>query len=112
MSVLTRDQILARKLGQETVSLADGSGEVVIRALTRNEALAVRDAEGTAGRDNLVLHYGVVEPALTMADVEAWVDQDAAGVLADLSERIGRLSGMTADSGKAAYKSAGGRRRA
>lgn len=111
MAVLTREQILARKLGHETVPLSDGSGEVVIRALTRNEALAVRDAESTADRDNLVLHFGLVDPWLSIEDVAAWAGSDTAGVLADLSERIGRLSGMTADAGKAATKSAASRRR-
>jgi hypothetical protein len=111
MAALTREQILNRKIGRDTVPLADGSGEVVIRALTRNEALQVRDQESTADRDNLVLHLGLVEPALTLEDVAAWADSDSAGVLADLSERIGRLSGMMADSGKEAYKSTGRGRR-
>ena len=105
MAVLSREEILNRKLGRETIELADGSGEVVIRALTRNEALAVRDAEGTAARDNLVLHYGLVDPALDLDDIRLWADSDSSGILAAVSERIGRLSGMTADAGKSATKS-------
>lgn len=105
MSMLTRDQILARKTGRGTVTLSDG-GTVAIRALTRDEALAVRDLPSVADQDNFIIATGLVNPAMSVDDVAAWAANDAAGDLAAVSEGIAELSGMTAKSGKAATKSA------
>ena len=105
---LTREQILARKTGRGVVKLADG--EVHIRALTRDEALAVRDLDTVAEQDNFIISTGLVEPQLSVEDVAAWAASDDAGELSKVSEGIAELSGMTAKSGKAATKSAARRR--
>jgi hypothetical protein len=101
---LTRDEILARKTGGKTeeYKLSDGSGTVTIRGLTRNEAIRIRDAGGDLGeRDNLLISLGLVDPAMTPEDVAAW--GETAGefiVMTELSEAIGRLSGMVEGAGK------------
>lgn len=99
--VLSRDEILARKGGVKTEQFdIPGVGTVVIRGLTRNEALQVRDAETTADKDNTLISHGLVEPKMSVDDVAAWADNESAGVMAALSERIGELSGMTEGAGK------------
>lgn len=101
---LTRDEILARKGGAHTeeYKLSDGSGTVTIRGLTRNEAIAIRDTQGGIdARDNLLISLGLVEPAMTPEDVAAWGEaQGQFVVMTDLSEAIGRLSGMVEGAGK------------
>ncbi len=97
---LTREQILARKVAGKTEIYPIDDGEVVIRGLTRNEALEVREAETLADKDNLLISLGLVEPTMSPEDVAAWAESDEAGVLAGLSERIGVLSGMSEGAGK------------
>jgi hypothetical protein len=109
---LTREQILGRKLGRETVTLSDG-GEVVVRGLNRNEAIVLQqEREGIAGRDNYLIATGLVDPVMSEEDVAAWAESGAAGDLVDVSRAINRLSGLAAASGKEATKSFPGRRRA
>lgn len=100
---LTREQILARKTGTETevYQIGDNTDDVVtIRGLTRDEALKVRDADTLADKDNVLISLGLVEPAMTPADVGVWAKTENAGVMAGLSERIGELSGMSEGAGK------------
>jgi hypothetical protein len=102
---LTRELILARKTGRGTVTLSDG-GQVTIRALTRDEALAMQDLESTADRDNYIISTGMVAPKLSPEDVAVWAANDSAGELVKVSEGIAELSGMMPKAGKAATKSA------
>jgi hypothetical protein len=103
-STLTREQILNRKLGRETVELP-GGGSVLVRGLTRKEAIAVQEQKTTEDRDNVMISCGMVQPTMSVDDVQAWADTDAAGTMNVVSEAIARLSGMLEDSGKEAYKS-------
>lgn len=98
---LTREQILARKTGTETepFTLPDG-GVVIIRGLTRNEALKVRDADTLADKDNVLISLGLVDPQLSVDDVAVWAENEPAGTMADLSQRIGEISGMSEGAGK------------
>lgn len=104
--MLTRDEILARKNaragGTEQYKLSDGSGTVTIRGLTRNEAIRVRDAEGgLSARDDLLISIGLVDPPMSQQDVAEWGETEGDFVvITDLSEAIGRLSGMTEGAGK------------
>lgn len=105
MATLTRDQLLARKLGHETVQLEDG--EVIVRPLTRKESIMVRGVEGEdlEERDNLIISLGMVKPQLTPEDVAQWAANDTAGELASVSMAIARISGMLPGAGKESYKS-------
>ena len=107
--MLTREQILARKTGRDTVTLSDGE-KVAIRGLTRDEALEVQKIEDLGDKDNFVIATGMVDPKLSLEDVAAWAANDSAGDLSTVSEGIAELSGMTAKSGKAATKSTARRR--
>ena len=104
---LTREQILARKTAgnvgnTEEYQLSDGSGTVIIRGLTRNEAIRIRESDSDMGkRDDLLISLGLVEPAMSPEDVAAWGEADGQFVvMTELSEAIGRLSGMTEGAGK------------
>lgn len=101
---LTREQILARKTAGNTqeYKLSDGSGTVLIRGLTRNEAVRIRDTEGgLITRDDLLISLGLVDPAMSPEDVAAWGEIEGQFVvMTDLSEAIGALSGMTQGAGK------------
>lgn len=104
MAMLTREQILARKLGQDVVTLSDG-GTVKVRGLNRDEVLGMRNIEDTAGQDNYIIATGMIEPKMTPEDVAGWAKNDAAGDLVDVSNRIAQLSNMAPRSGKEATKS-------
>jgi hypothetical protein len=102
--MLTREEILARKTaGAATVThkLADGSGEVELRGMTvreSNEAGAAgqdRDGGGVTRATVLMLHYGLVSPAMSVEDVEAWADVPGqVGVVEDIANKIADLSGI------------------
>lgn len=100
--MLSRDEILNRKKAGKTekYALSDGSGEVEVRGLTRDEALAVAAADTLAEKDNTLISLGLVNPALSPDDVAAWAGDESAGVLSGLSQRIAELSGMTEGAGK------------
>jgi hypothetical protein len=101
--MLTREEILNRKKAGKTekYDLNDGSGTVEIRALTRDQALAIStDAETLAEKDNLLIAQGLVNPAMSIEDVAAWAGDESAGVLSGLSQRIAEISGMAEGAGK------------
>jgi hypothetical protein len=105
----TLDHLTKPSIEHGTVTV-DGL-DFEIRPLSRREQIEVqetREKHGLAQADALLLHYGMVDPALTEEQAAVWQatpGQGAAG--AAVSEGIGRISGMMPGSGKAAYKSAG-----
>lgn len=105
MSHLTREQILARKLGKGTATLPDGS-TVAIRAVTVDE---VEDAEASsdsrAERRNRIVALGMTDPKLTVEEVAAWAATGNAGDLVAVQEQIAEMSGLKPTSGKEATKS-------
>jgi hypothetical protein len=100
MANLTREQILARKIGKGTATLPDGS-TVAIRGLTRDEVLAAQEGTDTsADRDNALVALGMIDPKLSIEDVAAWAAAGDAGDLVAVSEAIQELSGLTEGAGK------------
>lgn len=97
--MLTREEILARAVGEEVVTLPSG-GQVRVRGLTRDEALEVQEAEGTAARDNITIARGLVEPALTVEEVAQWAKSAPAADSIEISRAVARLSGMVEGAGK------------
>jgi hypothetical protein len=102
---LTREEILGRKVGHGELNI-EGFGTVGIRALTMAEAVEVRALEGRAEQVYLIISLGMIDPPMTLADVEQWASSDAAGPLNAISEGIAVISGMSEGAGKDAYKSA------
>lgn len=99
MSRLTRDQILARKVGKGEVTLADGA-TVEIRALTRDEVLAMQELDELADRDNFLVATGLVDPKLSVEDVAAWGASAPAGDISAISAGIAEISGLSEGAGK------------
>lgn len=97
--MLTREEILAKAVDQEVVTLPSG-GKVKVRGLTRDEALQVQEADGTAARDNTIIALGLVDPVLTVEDVAAWAVTAPAADSIEISQAIARLSGMQEGAGK------------
>lgn len=110
MTHLTREQILARRRGEDVVELP-GGGTVKIRALTRDEVLELDDAETAAERSNMIISRGLIDPALTVDDVAQWGREADAGDLTIISEEIARISRLTEGAGKRGVARARGRRR-
>jgi hypothetical protein len=108
--MLSRDEILARKTnapGPQPYQLSDGSGEVMIRGLSVRERQAAgvagqdRDADGVTRSTALIIAAGLVEPALSLEDVEAWCDTPGqAEVVERLANKIADLSGLGEGAGK------------
>ena len=97
---LTREQILARKTAGHTEPYKIDDDEVIIRGLTRNEALRVQKTEDLEDKDNLMISLGLVDPVMTPDDVAAWGAADVAGTLVQLGNAISRLSRMVEGAGK------------
>ena len=104
MARLTREQILARRLGFEDVDLGDGD-TVQVRGLNRDEAHHLQSLETVRDRDVYLIATGMVDPEMTEEDVAAWFAQDATGPINDVGAAITRLSGMAPGQGKDATKS-------
>lgn len=107
---VTKDQLTRPRVETGRVTL-EGGGVVEIRPLSRKNALHVHDVgqrDGIAAGEALLLCLGMVDPAMTLEDVQEWMATDgAAGDVEAVSRGIGVISGMTAASGKESYKSAG-----
>lgn len=99
----TKSKLLARRLGSKTV--ATEVGDLVVRALNREEARQVAAAKDQAERDRRLLSLGIVDPELTADDVDAWSAAAPAGELEDVSLEIAKLSKMMPDDPKEQYKS-------
>lgn len=91
--MLTREEILARKTGRGKAELP-GGGEVSVRALTRDEVLAMNQIDDQAERDNYVIHTGMTDPKLTLEEVAEWGAEGNAGDLVAVTDRIAELSGL------------------
>lgn len=100
MGNLTREEILARKMGQAMVELPDGSGTVTVRGLNRREAMTVAGMDDHYERDAYLTSCGLVDPAMTVEDVKAWGENDETNTLEVVSRAIGELSGMVEGAGK------------
>jgi hypothetical protein len=104
---LTREQILARKIGKGKATLPDG-GVVSIRALTRDEVLASQEIEDTGERENFLIAMGMTDPKLSREDVSAWAAGAAAGDVVAVSDAIAILSGLKQGAGKSSVDGSGG----
>jgi len=113
---VTREQLLAGgRLPEDKVDIA-GVGTVTVRGLNRKEALAVRESgDDPSDQEPWIIHFGMVEPALSIDDAREWIKVAPAGELQELTVRIAELSGMAEGQAKDATKSVparrGGRRR-
>jgi hypothetical protein len=98
--------LLARRLPERDVELA-GIGSVRVRGLSRAESLDIPELSGAA-REATIIARGLVDPVLSVAEVQAWMAAAPAGEFEVVSTAIGQLSGLLETSGTDAYKSVRG----
>lgn len=86
--------LLAQRVDQtEEVQVAGGT--VVVRPLTRAEAMALQGKEMKAElMERRLISMAMVEPEMTVDEVRQWQDVSPAGELQNVVEAITRLSGM------------------
>lgn len=100
MPVLTKEQILARRLGRDIVEIDDDGGTVEVRGLNRRESVEAGNYEDKVERDAFIIATGLVNPVMSMDEVLAWGTKDDGGTLEKVSLRIGELSRMVEGAGK------------
>ena len=107
MAVLSRAEILARKVHGNTEHVDLGNGdEVVVRGLTRGESHELtKRQEDFVFVEIQALAWGIVEPAMTFDDVLAWCNGDESGVVQKVVNKIQQMSGSEPGQGKEATKS-------
>lgn len=122
--MLDVNALTAKRIPEEDVTIV-GLGTVRVRGLNRIEAMHVQAAnDDPAESDRRVIAQGMVTPSLVVpgllhqldgkrcracADVQLWQEAAVAGELEDVTDAIGRLSGMGGKAAeKAAYKSTPG----
>lgn len=88
------------------VSLPSGRGTVMVKPLSRAQAMALYGRELSArDMECQMLAGACVNPRFTIGEVKVWQERDQAGQdIHALVEAIMELSGMVIDAGKAAYK--------
>lgn len=91
-----------------TVTVPD-VGDFRIRPLTRAETLQVHDEteeHGKAAAEAMLLHLGCTDPTFSLDEAREWQAQRGSSAeIQPVSQGIAVISGLTPDSGKAAYKS-------
>jgi hypothetical protein len=100
-TTLTREQILARKTTSrktEPFVLPDGS-VILIRGMTHGQAFDARQ-DDPAERYDMMIHFGVAQPALDVSDAHEWRVNEDAGVIESLVGRIMEMSGLSEGAGK------------
>lgn len=110
--VLTREQILARRVGggRETVELP-GGGSVVVRGLSRKESHHLTALKDTEDQEIYAVSCALVDPALSEEDIRLWFEQEgSAGDIQAIAKRVNEMSGLSDGSGKELTKSVPQRR--
>lgn len=107
--VLSKDEVLARKVYGDTefVDFGDGTG-VVVRGLTRGEAGRLNNAENDMHAERLSMCWGIVEPAMTLSEVDAWYEEARSGDIQKIMNVMQRLSGGAPGQAKEYTKSVPG----
>jgi hypothetical protein len=91
-------------LPQQDVEIP-GKGIVRVRALTRAEMLSFGDGLSVLELERKMIAKGMVEPAMTEADVETWQASSPVGEMTPVIHKINELGGIQRGSDKTAYKS-------
>ena len=88
-------ELLAPRLDGEDFTIEATGHTVRIRGLSRYETLLAQKhlATGQADFEARILHYAMLEPAITVQDAYEWLKASAAGELEMLTRRIQHLSG-------------------
>lgn len=104
---MDKSKLLSKRLSTKEIRIGNDEDTVTIRSLSREDALKVTHKEmAVAELERFVLSRTMVDPEMSEDDVREWQRNSDAGEIQSVFEEVLRLSGLTKDSGKAAYKSA------
>ena len=103
MARLTREEILARKLGNDVVTLP-GGGDVEVRALTFREVERGQKIADLTERTAFYVSIALVDPKMSAEEVAKWADEGEAGDLTHLSEQIQQISRLSEGAGKSGVR--------
>jgi hypothetical protein len=93
--MIDKETFLKARLPEREVDLP-GVGTVRVRGLTRAEALEVQALQGdVAAMEQKVIHFGLVDPVLTNAEIACWYGAVTAGEIDLLVNPISEMSGLT-----------------
>lgn len=103
---LTKQQLLARTNDHVEVELS-GGGSVIVRGMTRGEAAAMRDLDQSdvIGLEAHALATCMIEPALTVAEARAWLENEQHNEIQKVVDAIERKNGAAAGQPKGYTKS-------
>lgn len=106
MTALTRDQILARSLGQDVHDLGNGD-TVTLRGMTRGEAaeLGKLDQDDNIGLEAFAIATCMVEPKLSIPEARDWMATEGTRTIQGVIDKIQALSGAAPGQTKEATKS-------
>lgn len=108
----SKADLLNKKASAPEEMEVPGVGTVVIRPLTRAEALSMQDIEMCADlMEQKLLALSMIEPKLTEDEVAEWQAVSPAGLMHDVVMRIIEISGMHQVAAKSAYADFRGRPR-
>lgn len=94
---MDKNKLFSRRIAEDDVEIP-GVGTVRIRALSREEALAVRDKRMPIEQlERKVLSAAMVDPKLTADEVAQWQAASSAGEIERVMHAILELSGMKID---------------
>ena len=103
--MIDKAALLKPRLPEREVDI-EGVGSVRVRGLSRAESLDI-PAMVDAAREATIISRGLVDPAMSVAEVQQWMAAAPAGEFDSVSQAIGELSGLLESSGQDAYKSNG-----
>lgn len=92
----TFDALLGSGLPEDDFTLPDGA-VVRIRSLSRKQMILVQSLPDNVAIEAHVLHHGLVEPSIKLADAKRWLDAVTPGYLHGVGEAIMGLSGMNGE---------------
>lgn len=99
MANLTREQILARKMGGDVVTLPDGA-TVTVRGLSHAEVIEGNKYEDLNERTCYMVSKALTDPKLSYEDALAWSQNGGAGDITTISEKVQECSGLAEGAGK------------
>lgn len=92
--MIDREQFLKAALPEAELDIPD-VGTVRVRGLTRAEALGLQTIKDDPGAlEQRIILLGLVEPALSADDVDAWYGSAPAGLTDLIVDAVSRLSGL------------------
>jgi len=99
---ISKDALLAARFPEADVELPTLDGTVRVRALSRAEVFRVQKMKDVEESERRILAFAMLDPVLTVAEVQRWQDASPAGELEPVVDKIRELSGLTTQAEKEA----------